>query len=79
MNKYEFTFYSECPSDTDIILYSVEIESNDVIMAEELTAYCKKFNRGYQEVIADDLFKKFKGRQTIQATHQGVKITTVRK
>ena len=79
MNKYEFTFYSECPSDGDIILYTVKIESNEVIMAEELTDYIKKFSKGYQEAIADDLFKKFKGKQTIQATHQGVKITTVRK
>ena len=79
MNKYTYSFNSQCPNETHgVIYYTIEIETPTMIMVEAIIDYCKKYVKSYHEEIADDLIKKFGGKQTITATHKNVKIETIR-
>ena len=82
MNRYEIQFYVNCPNDDDEVLYSLVIESEEIIMTErinEVKAACEKNEDGaYHEVIADLFYSELGCVQTITAVHQGVTITTTR-
>ena len=77
MNKYKYSFESVCPVDNERIKYTLKIESTEIIFAEDIAKQCESQKSAFHEVIADNLIK-LGGKQTIKATHSGVKITTKR-
>ncbi|MFY1021184.1 hypothetical protein [Ectopseudomonas khazarica] len=77
-NIYRHTFVAECPSDSDQIIYSLEIRSQSMIRVEHIRTATALIKHGYHEAIADQLYERFGGEQRITATHQGVEIETLR-
>ena len=61
------------------ITYELEIKHTDKILVEDILETISKLLIGYHENIADELFKKFGGEQTLIANHHGVFIETERK
>ncbi len=78
MNIYRHTFTATCPSDGDVIVYSLEIRSLQMIRVEHIKTATALIKQGWHEQIADDLSERFGGDQMIKAVHQGVEIETVR-
>lgn len=78
MNIYRRQFASICPADGEYIVYSVEIQSKQMIRVEEINAAIETERKAFHEAIADRLFKEFGGVQKITAVHQGVEIETMR-
>lgn len=78
MNIYRHQFVSHCPNNDEAIVYTLAIETNDVIYVEHITTAAALHKRAFHEAIADDLFSRFGGRQTLRAHHHGVDIETVR-
>jgi hypothetical protein len=80
MNRYSVKFKAKCPNNGAIIDYSLRIETDEMIMVEELLQFIKKHSsEGFHEQIADDLVQSFGGSQYLVATHENVKIETYRK
>jgi hypothetical protein len=79
MNKYSTKFISLCPVNNKPIIYSLEIKHLDKIFVEEILEEINKFTSLFHEEIADELFLKFGGKQTLIAYHHGVSIQTKRK
>ena len=79
MNKYRTKFTSLCPVNDKQITYELEIRHTEMIVVEDILEAVSKFLVGYHENIADLLFKKFGGEQTLTANHHGVVIQTERK
>ena len=77
-NTYRHMFTATCPSDGEIIVYSMEIRSQEMIRVEHIKTATALIKSGYHERIADDVAARFGGDQTIKAVHQGVEIETVR-
>ncbi|MEX5343760.1 hypothetical protein [Pseudomonas sp. I2] len=78
MNIYRHTFTAVCPSDAEVIVYSLEIRSLTMIRVEHIKTATALIKEGYQEQIADELAKRFGGELVIKAVHQGVEIESVR-
>ncbi|WP_288492031.1 hypothetical protein [uncultured Pseudomonas sp.] len=78
MNVYRKTFVAVCPNDGEAIIYDLKIQTDRTIYVENINTATALIKIGFQEVIADDLYRQFGGLQTIQATHQGVDLTTIR-
>lgn len=78
MNIYRKTFVAVCPNDGEAIIYDLKIETYRTIFVEHINTATALIKAGFQEAIADDLHRQFGGLQTIQATHQGVDLTTIR-
>lgn len=78
MNVYEVEFFAYCPTNGIRIKYQLEIETKEVIKAEDLIKTVSNFKTGFHEDYADQLIKIFGGNQTLIAWHHGVKITTIR-
>jgi hypothetical protein len=79
MNIYRHTFAATCPNDGELIIYRLEIKTNEMIFVEHLKAETALIKTGIQERIADRLQQRFGGEQTMVATHQGIEIETQRK
>ena len=80
MNRYSVKFKCICPNNKKTISYELVIETDEMIMVEELTQHIKDHcSEGYHERIADDLFCSFGGEQYMIANHHGVQIETFRK
>ena len=78
MNIYRYQFVSHCPNNQLPIIYSLEIETDEVIHVEHIVTAAALHDSAYHEEIADDLHERFKGRQTLKAHHHGVDIETRR-
>lgn len=78
MNIYRHTFTATCPSDGDVIVYSLEIRCLEMIRVEHIKTATALIKQGWHEQIADDLAERFGGDQVIKAVHQGIEIETVR-
>ena len=79
MNKYSTKFIAICPVNDKPISYCLEIKHKDKILVEDILEEIAKYKSAFPEAIADDLFSKFGGRQTLIANHHGVVIETKRK
>jgi len=79
MNTYKTKFFVRCPVNNEEISYKFEIKINKKILVEEILDFVNKFDAGFHEDIADELFEKFGGVQKISANHHGVVIHTERK
>lgn len=81
MNIYRHSFSAPCPNNAIPVDYAFELATIRVVMVEDIVAACaaaKQADRPYHETIADTLFSKFGGRQTLIAFHHGVQIETRR-
>jgi len=78
MNKYSTKFIALCPVNNKPITYQLEIKHSKKILVEDILETVNKFVSGFHESIADDLFYKFGGEQTLTADHHGVVIQTER-
>jgi hypothetical protein len=77
MNIYEYPLVCKCLVDNKSIRYQIKIETPDQLMAEDLIGF-QFDDPNIQESIADALYDRFGGTQTIVGVHSGVKITTRR-
>jgi hypothetical protein len=78
MNIYRTKFTAVCPNNKKIILYTLEITTDQKIMVEEIMEACLKIGCGYHEDIAENLYANFGSKQVLIATHHGVQIETRR-
>lgn len=79
MNKYSTKFIALCPVNNKSIIYQLEIKHIEKILVEDIVEAISEFTSGFHESIADNLFEKFGGEQTLIANHHGVIIETERK
>ena len=77
-NTYRHQFVSHCPNNDQAIIYELTIETVKTIFVEHITTAAALHKREFHEVIADDLFERFGGKQTLKAHHHGVDVETVR-
>ncbi len=79
MNIYKQRFFSICPKTKARVEYLLTIETQEVVMVEDLQEAVTDFESGdYHESIADELHEKFGGTQTLDAHHHGTDIRTIR-
>lgn len=79
MNIYTRQFVAACPTNSEPIIYRLRIETVDrMILAEHIVTATALIKQGYHEQIADELHRRFGGRQVLCAHHHGVDIETIR-
>lgn len=78
MNSYTVEFFSICPTNNVRIKYKLMICTNEIISVEKIIDCVSLLNRGFHEDFADQLFREFRGEQTLVAEHHGVLIKTER-
>lgn len=78
VNTYSTDFFAKCPTNGVRIAYRLKIETRDVVAVEEIIEFVESVRLGFHEDIADSLFAKFGGLQTLTADHHGVTIETKR-
>ena len=77
MNVYEYDFIVECPVNGAKVSHHLTIESFSLIKVESVIEFCQ-VDPTFHEELADRLYAKFGGKQTMRAYHHGVWITTTR-
>ena len=78
MNIYKIKFSARCPVDKAAIEYTLRIESEAKILVEDIRFVVGNVKRGFHEDIADRLIDILGNRQVLTATHQHVRIKTIR-
>jgi hypothetical protein len=79
MNIYSRQFVAACPNNGEPIIYNLRIEIvGGMIQVEHIVTATALIKRGYHEQIADELHRRFGGRQLLRAHHHGVDIETIR-
>jgi hypothetical protein len=79
MNIYTRQFVAICPNNSEPILYTLRIETDDqMIHVEHIVAATQIVSKGFHENIANTLHRQFGGRHVLKAHHHGVDIETVR-
>lgn len=78
MNAYTTEFFCTCPNNQIRIRYKLRIETREVLSVEKILAAVELVDEGYHEEVADQLFARFGGVQTLIADHHGVTIETTR-
>lgn len=79
MNVYTQRFFSICPKTKARVEYKLTIETQEIVMVEDIQEAVADFASGdYHESIADELHEKFGGTQTLEAHHHGTDIRTIR-
>lgn len=78
MNIYRQQFVSHCPNNGLHIIYSLEIQTAEVIHVEHIVTATRLMADSLHEQIADELYERFGGRQILKAHHHGVDIETRR-
>lgn len=79
MNIYRRQFVATCPNNGEAIIYSLTIEAGDrMIQVEHICTATALIKQGFHEQIADELHRRFGGRQVLRAHHHGVDIETIR-
>lgn len=79
MNVYRLNFKARCPVDGAEIEYAWMLQTGYSVMAEELRRIADGFGTELHERIADALYDRFGGQQTLKAVHAGaVSIETLR-
>jgi hypothetical protein len=79
VNVYSRQFVAACPNNGEAIIYSLRIETvGRVIQVEHIVTATAMIKQGFHEQIADELHRRFGGRQVLRAHHHGVDIETIR-
>jgi hypothetical protein len=83
MNKYTFNLTCICPNDKETISYKAVIETQKMIMVEDINDYIYSLSdkEMFQESLTDKILAEFSVRNALPrvhvttfGTHQGVKI-----
>lgn len=77
MNIYTQRFWATCPTNGRSVDYVLTIETDRLIMVEDIQQAVEKL-QGYHEEFADKFLALFGGKQTLLAYHHGTQIQTVR-
>jgi hypothetical protein len=78
MNRYRTSFYAKCPINGIRIAYDLIIDADKILAVEDIIAEVERIDVGFHEDIADTLFARFGGMQTLTANHHSVLIETTR-
>jgi hypothetical protein len=79
VNRYSRIFVATCPNNGEQIIYTLIIETvGRMLQVEHIVTATALIKQGYHEQIADELHRRFGGRQVLRAHHHGVDIETVR-
>jgi hypothetical protein len=79
LNVYNRQFVAACPNNGQAIIYNLRIETvGRMIQVEHIVTATAMIKQGYHEQIADELHRRFGGRQILRAHHHGVDIETIR-
>lgn len=78
MNIYQYQFPVICPNNGEKIDFNLCIESKKTVFVEQIKDFLASRKVAFQEDLAEELYLKFSGRQTIKAVHHGILITTIR-
>lgn len=80
MNIYRTKFSCLCAKNSDSIQYSLVIESERMIFVEDIESALSEYKSQptYHEPMADKLYRKLGGKQTMTANHGGIEIETRR-
>ncbi len=81
MNKYEFTIVARCPNNEDFDHYTVSIETEKMIMCEELAVLSNSYKQTkiFQEDLTEYLASLYNCKVTLSGYHCGhIKVTTTR-
>ncbi len=78
MNRYHTHFHAKCPANGIRITYILTIDAEMTIPVENIVAEVERIDQGFHEDIADALFAKLGGAQTLTANHHSVVIETKR-
>lgn len=78
MNRYHTNFHAKCPVNGIRITYILTIEAKTVIAVEDIISEVQRIDQGFHEDIADALFARLGGAQTLTANHHSVVIETKR-
>lgn len=79
MNRYSRIFVAACPNNGEQIIYTLIIETvGRMLQVEHIVTATALIKQGYHEQIADELHRRFGGRQILRAHHHGVDIETIR-
>jgi hypothetical protein len=75
VNIYTYQFVSECPNDGEMICYSLELKSNDMLMVEHIKLEAALHKKAFGEKITQSFYDRFKCFVKLSAVHQGVHAT----
>lgn len=80
MNIYRRQFVATCPNNGEAIIYdlTIQVPIDRMIHVEHIVTATKLIRQGFHEQIADELHRRFGGRQALRAHHHGVDIETIR-
>lgn len=79
LNSYTTEFFCNCPNNGIRIKYRLRIEkTQEMLSVEELIAAVESLDDQFHEELADELLRRFGGKQTLIAEHHGVTIETTR-
>ena len=78
MNAYSTEFFATCPNNGIRIKYHLRIQTYETLAVEAILAALEATSEGFHEEVADELFARFGGVQTLVADHHGVTIETTR-
>lgn len=78
MNTYRTEFFAKCPVNGCRIHYRLRVDAQVVIAVEKIIAATEHIEEGLHESIADLLFSRLGGVQTLTADHHSVVIETIR-
>lgn len=78
MNAYTTEFFCRCPNNQIRVRYRLRIETREILSVEEILEAVEIADEGFHEEVADQLFERFGGVQTLVADHHGVTIETTR-
>ena len=78
MNTYKSEFFCVCPINNVRIRYRLEIVTEEIIPVEHILEQFARYDSRFHELIAQELYEKFGGKQTLVADHHGVTIETTR-
>lgn len=78
MNYYHYQFVCNCPNNSEAIVYTLDIQSEEMIMVEDIKTATKRHLSAFHETLADSLYRALGGRQVLSAHHHGVDVVSER-
>lgn len=76
MNTYELSIRAMCPSDNLPDWYEMRVESNRLILVEDVLAAVKDLGAIYQEDLTRQIARRLGAKVTTVGYHYGVKVTS---
>ena len=77
-NAYTTEFFATCPNNGTRVKYRLRIETHEMLAVEDIVATVENVGDSFHEELADEMLKRFGGKQMMVADHHGVTIETTR-